>query len=933
MSKKLFRLLTISLVLTAIYFVWQVVLLANSFGVLSVVEEVPVNFKNTNQQDVHLLKDQKASGTFKASQDNFGILSIWLVKFGKGSDRIAFRIKKDREEKWHHESIFRGDQVQNNKYFPLGFPFFANSKNNKYVFEIESLAGEYRSGIGIIKEKPARLMYKYSAGNLKSFGTLLSFANSKFIYALKNINYWKVAAFFITSSLFVLFIIKTRVAAVKTVRFLSNFNASRFLSVFKKECIRVFKIIIRKIKSNYFSLEKKIVNFSNKSARKFYSTKFYLVLLNTNMKKRMAIGLLIFLLAFTYRFSASLVDQLNVSLFYESLGGGGDYDQFIRAATCAIRSFCPAILGQNFLFESSILGVFYEIFGFTGALKTFLYLMLILSSIVATLPYLLLSKKSWISIGGIIGSLYLATSSFLTHVALNFPPDNSSLFIFSIFYIVYFLTLQKGNIRWLLFFGLMGLVDGLNKALFLINDLAAFILFVPVFFYEKVREKGMPAFKAIFRKKNIKILFLSLLPLLVFLIIYSAWEYFVYVKWTAYYFLGELVHTRAGNYMSYTSLNDSALTGNIVLKLFYLCVSAIVMLKRLIAHTDLGVLFLVPIFLGLLFFSFIKPKFSMGKFLLTLAFSVFVIVLLALIKGNYFKIHDIFPGEYIFYNWKTEIYVGIYLFLTVIFLFILNFKYSVIKLALPIIPYVIILIILAKNSPFARLHTHVVAWSIILLAFLVDWILTNINNHSSKRIRIILPSLLLILFISFYGLPKMITMITQLNSGFAASQNEIRYLKWANSELPKNAVILAGGKSDLVAVGENIQRPIVYNALYSAAILIRQDEIPGVKSSDFGITGVSFLKGRIRIPSVGATDFSIVSELKNKDNFKRKRYLILEDDIYVWRSRLTGVGDNVFSTSSATLLHADDYSIKAYKFNPTLKKGIYELNTRDASVN
>ena len=905
MNKKVLKLLIVPILVTAIFFLFQAFSLFTNFGVLSAVEEKPVSFEKAGLLGTPLLKNEKITGTFKASENNLGILLIKVIKFGKGSDTILFRIKKEGEEKWYYENKYWAEQFQNNQYFPFGFPLIANSKNNVYFFEIESQEGKYQNGIGVLKEKKTAAMYKYSIGQLKNYDVLLSFTSKKFAYAVKNINYWQVTAVFVVSFLLVLFMKKKKITISNIVRFLSSFNAPNFLSVFKKECIRVFKIIIKKIKSNYFSLEKKIINFSKKGAYWFTSTKFYLLFLNTNTKKRLSIGLLIFFLALTYRFSSSLVNQSN--LFYYGLGGQGDYDQIIRAATCAVRDFCSyAILAQNQLFQTPILAVFYEIFGFTGALKVFLYLMIIFSSIVATLPYLLLSRKNWISIGGIIGSVFIATSDFLTKVALNNTSDNGSTFTFSMFYIVYLLTIHIGTIRWLLFFGLMGLVDGLNKALFLINDLVAFILFAPVFFYEKVREKGSSGFKVIFRKKSVKILLLSLLPLLVFLTIYSAWEYFVYVKWTAHYFLGELVVTRAGNYMAYTSLNDSSLAGGIISQLLYLSVSAIVMIKRLIAHTDLRIIFLAPIFSGMFILTFVKKKFPVKKFVLTFIFSIFIVILLALIKENYLKTHEIFAGEYIFYNWKTETYVSIYLFLTILFLFILNFEYSAIKLALPIIPYIIILIFLAKNSPFARLHTHVVVWSVILLAFIIDWIMMNVNKYSRRGIRIILGLVLLILFIYIYMFPKMATMITQLNSGIAKSQNEVRYLRWVEGELPANAVILAGGKSDLVRLGENIKRPIIYNSLYNAALLIKPKEIPGAKP----------------------TDFTIIPELKDKDNFRRNKYIILEDDIYVWRDRLTGVGDNVFSTSSATLLHADDYSIKVYKFNSTIKKSIYELKLK-----
>ena len=929
MIKKLLKLLTIPLVITTVYFVVQAFLLVNQFGVLSVVEEIPLNLKKTNQQDVHLLRNQKLSGTFRARENNLGILFIQLVKFGQGSDNILFRIKKEGKEKWYHESEFTGDQVKNNQFFPLGFPPITGSKNNTYVFELESLAGEYNNGIGVIKDKPTAVMYKYSARDLVNYGTFISYANKKFLYVSKNINYGQAAIIFAIFFFFAFFIRKKRITSTKTIRFLLDFKTNPRQN---------FKVIIHEIISDYLFLEKKVIDFSKKITLWFASNRIYLVFFNTNMKKRLAIGLLIFLIALTYRFSSALVNQH--FFFYAGLGGQGDYDQFIRVATCAVTTFCSGILGQNFLIEASVLGIFYKIFGFTGGLKAYLYLMIITSSIVATLPYFLLSRKNWISLGGIIGGLYLATSDFLTHMSLNFPPDNGSLFTFSMFFIVYFLTLQKGNIRWLLLFGLVGIIDALNKALFILNDLVALGLFVPVFFFEKIKVKATSVggfFKSVFRKKNVKILFLALVPLLIFLTIYSAWEYIVYIKFSAVYFLRGLLLSGGESYISYTSADDPSLQGDVVFKLFYLSSSAIVMIKRLIDYTDLRIIFLIPIFLGLVYLTFIKPpfdklmarKFPVKKFVLTLVFSAAITVLLLLIKNNYFKAHEIFAGEYIFYTWSTNIYFQIFLFLEIMFLLILNLRYSIIKFSLPIIPYVIMLIILTKNSPFPRLHTHVVAWSIILLAYIIDFVMMNIRKFSTipiTSIRVILGTIILILFIYIHIFPKTVTMATQLNSGFASSQNQVRYLKWVERSMPENAVILAGGKSDLVTVAENIKRPIIYNSLWSAAVLIKPKEILGVKPNDFHILGELKIN---EIPGVTPDDFHIVRELKNKENFKRKKYIILEDDIYLWRDRLKGVADNVFSTN-LTDLRAEDYSIKVFKFNPTLKKAIYELNLRNS---
>jgi len=236
------------------------------------------------------------------------------------------------------------------------------------------------------------------------------------------------------------------------------------------------------------------------------------------------------------------------------------------------------------------------------------------------------------------------------------------------------------------------------------------------------------------------------------------------------------------------------------------------------------------------------------------------------------------------------------------------------------------LIILAKNAPEARLLAHVIAWSIILFSFLIDWILTGWKRNDKKNIlkRLWIGPVILILFISFYTVPKLSTMVGKLAKGYNNNRNEVKYLRWVNSNIPANAIVLAGGKSDLVMLSENIKRPIIYNTQWTAALLIRPKEIPLVKPTDFAI--LSQLKINEML-GVTPSDFSIIRELKNKDNFKKNKFLILEDDIYIWRARVTGVADAVFTTDLNTTfaLHGGDYSIKVYKSNSLMNKSIYEL--------
>jgi len=909
MKLKFLKLFVISLLLTLGYLIFasypyffSKINRYDSLGFLSVIEEKSAGVQKTFNSDRradqlgnHLLKGEKISAKLRASENNFGILLLRFAHLSdKVSDVVAFRIKQEGESQWYYEHAYKANQFQPDQYFTFGFPPFKNSKDHTYIFEIESLSGTYKNGVGVSFVEPhLALVYGYTKNDLKDVDNLLSFISKKLVYVARNVNFmqnWQILATFVLSFVLVFVTDKKKITVEGIVR---------SLSILKKNHIKILKTIINKIKFDYLFFEKKINKFSNKVSNKFTSSAFYLLSLNTDKKKKFTIALLIFSLAFAYRFSTSLTHQAD--LFYYALGGGGDYSELIRVATCTVTNFCSeSFVIYNFLFMAPLLGLFFILFGFLGGINILLYLMLILSSIVATLPYLLLSRKNWISLGGIVGGILIATNDFLTNIALGFPSDNSSLFTFSFFVIIYFLTLKKGTFRWLVLLGLIGLIDGLNKVLFLINDLGVLLLFVPLFFYEKAIKKG----GSIFTKPNFKILFYSTIPLLVFLLIYMAWEYFIYINaFRPRYFLWGLIVERGGTYAQYTT-NTSLLGENLFSQLIYYSTTSVIMIKRLIDYSNLQLFFLLPIYFGLFFFCFIKNKVSVGKIIYSSIFSIFIILILALINNNYYKVHEIFGGAYI-YTWTSDTYFNIFLFIEILFLFILNLKYSALIFFVPIVTYVVMLIVMVEKAPFARLYTHVVVWSVILLSFLIDQILTNINDHSSKRIKIILPSLLLILFFSFYGLPKMVTMITQLNSGIVANNNEAKYLKWVNENIPKNAVILVGGQSDLVTVAENIKKPIIYSTLWTGALLIRPDETPGVKPSDF----------------------NIVSELKSKDNFKRKKYIILENDIYIWRGRVNGVVDSVFSTSP-NALHADDYLINVYKFNLTLKKAIYQLELK-----
>jgi hypothetical protein len=935
MKKKLFRSFIIPLVFALIgylilisypYF-FSKINLFDSLGALSVVDEKQINLSKSQH-----LSGNKITTSIESTENNLGIV---LIKFApqsqKMADVIVFRIKEMGDDNWYSENSYNTDQFWQDEYFAFGFPSVADSKDKIYVLEIETLMEKGVGRISISSEQPhVAFVHSFSISQLREYNALNSYTVKKLAYVVRNIDFFenpKLLASFIF--LFLLFVYRVFIVSwikkyflyfkknkkkykKSTKKIVSNFNTFSKLAIISTIAI-------------FLSARKLTYSFFKKLHEWLISTKIYFLIFNTNIKKRVVITLLFFLFAFVYRFSASLAG--GDILFYAGLGGQGDYDQFIRAATCAFRYFCPAILGQNFLIESTVLGMFYEIFGFAGGLRAYLYLMLILSSIVAVIPYILLSRKNFLTIGGIIGSLFMATSDYLTHMSINLPPDNGSLFTFSMFFIVYILAINIGTIKWLLFFGLMGTFDGLNKLIILINDLAVFMLFVPVFLYEKAKKIN----KLPFVRLNSKLILYSIVPLLVFFLIYSVWEYIVELNFSKPYYLRSLIEGgsmyASSNNAGSLSINESTSHSSLLEKLYYYAGLCIAMLRRIVIVAQLNSIFLTPIIIGLLFCSFLKQKFRIINAISILVFAITAFIILELFRENFLGIHDV--GQYV-YAWSDVTYVNIFLISGIFFLFILNFRFLALKLALPIIPYFLMLIVLAKNAPEHRMMAHVILWTIILLSFLADWILGNARKNFVLK-KVWIGPVILVLFIVFYAIPKTSYMLAEFRSGLYSNMNEVKYLRWVNSELPKEAIILLGGKSNLVTVAQTINKPIIYNSLWVEAMLIKSNEIPKVKPRDFTILNDLEIYD---IPGVPISDFSIIRELKKKENFEKKKYIILEKDIDMWRGRIAGIADNVFATSSrSTNLHSDDYSINVYKYNKYLNKGIYELKLKKTNKN
>lgn len=98
-----------------------------------------------------LTKGMQIVGEFKSEEDYLGLILLKFENYTKpefiNEDIIRFRIKEIGQKEWYHLSYHRSGAFEGQRYFPFGFQPIADSKNKKYIFEIESTRGDKTNSI------------------------------------------------------------------------------------------------------------------------------------------------------------------------------------------------------------------------------------------------------------------------------------------------------------------------------------------------------------------------------------------------------------------------------------------------------------------------------------------------------------------------------------------------------------------------------------------------------------------------------------------------------------------------------------------------------------------------------------------------------------------------------------------------------------------
>lgn len=141
-----------------------------------------------------LLKGEKLAGEFTAKDNNLGIVALRFKSFQrvpyKDEDSLRFRIKEKGASTWYYQNTYRSGFTYDMPFLPFGFPVIPDSKGKTYVFELESLKGNWENGVALSTRQPF-LVSKYQEDKavlLSNKLKLVEFGFKKFVNSFRTID-------------------------------------------------------------------------------------------------------------------------------------------------------------------------------------------------------------------------------------------------------------------------------------------------------------------------------------------------------------------------------------------------------------------------------------------------------------------------------------------------------------------------------------------------------------------------------------------------------------------------------------------------------------------------------------------------------------------------------------------------------------------------
>lgn len=154
----------VSVLLCAGLFIRYIAYSDFSFTVLSMYHNIDIL---TNHKTTEIMAGESVTGTFKAAEDNLGIVAVRFNTFHRTNDDIiTFRLKESKKSRWITEQSVR-TSFEHNKLYNFGFTPIADSKAKIYTFEITSTRATEGDAIAVSTQEPvAATKYKFSKQTL-----------------------------------------------------------------------------------------------------------------------------------------------------------------------------------------------------------------------------------------------------------------------------------------------------------------------------------------------------------------------------------------------------------------------------------------------------------------------------------------------------------------------------------------------------------------------------------------------------------------------------------------------------------------------------------------------------------------------------------------------------------------------------------------------
>lgn len=187
------RLLTYIIIPFFLLFLWLTLsLFFTSKYSFSVIYSAYDRGSFTSVKTDELLAKQKISATFKAKENNLGIISVRFKTYSRiNDDKVIFRLKEKGSKNWFYEYPYKVDQFQDGDYFTFGFPIISESSGKTYNFEIESTKGVEGNAVSISPTSPIFItLFQFTKQQLIANKSIIpAFFIKKIFYSFSDINF------------------------------------------------------------------------------------------------------------------------------------------------------------------------------------------------------------------------------------------------------------------------------------------------------------------------------------------------------------------------------------------------------------------------------------------------------------------------------------------------------------------------------------------------------------------------------------------------------------------------------------------------------------------------------------------------------------------------------------------------------------------------